>query len=484
MDPILLTGGAYKARSNIANIQECINLYMETNPEKNKAPTPTTHYPRPGKTLLQACPVPGAGRGLYRATNDDLYAVVGGVMYFVDSNFLFNPLGNILTNAPTPVSFADNGQTAGNDIIAVDGSVNGYAINMTSHAFSYLVDGTGTFVGSNVALYLETFFLFNAPGTQRWYISLSDSLTFNALDVAAKSGYADNLATIGLRSKEPWLIGTLSGEPWFLAGGADFPFEAIQSSFVTYGTVATYSVVYADISLYWLSRNNGGQRIIVKTNGYDVVAISTRALEAELQSYAVVSDCIASTYQIEGHTFVTFNFPSANRTWVYDLSTEQWHRSTWTDPDTGDQNRDRCMFYALAYDKIVGQDWETGALYQIDPNAYSDHGDAISFQRGFPHVVDMLKYLTHWALSVYMECGTVEDPNADAPLLGLRYSDDGGKTWFEQPAIEMGKTGEYNVCPQFTQLGTARDRVYEIWWSADVKTAFNAAYLEAEEAET
>lgn len=483
MDPILLIGGAYKARSNIANIQECVNLYMELNPDKNKAPAPTTHYPRPGKTLLSRPPVPGAGRGLYRATNDDLYAAVGNTMYFVDSDFAHHPLGNLLTDNGIPVSWADNGQTAGNEIIAVDGSVNGYQIDMTTHAFSLLVDGTGTFVGSNVALYLETFFLFNAPGTQRWYISLSDTLTFNALDVAAKSGYADNLATIGLRSKEPWLIGTLSAEPWFLAGGADFPFEAIQSTFVTYGTVAVYSVVYADISLYWLSRNNGGQRIIVKTKGYDVEAISTRALESELQSYAVVSDCIGSTYQIEGHTFVIFNFPTVNKTWAYDLSTEQWHRLTWTDAD-GNQNRDRTTFYALAYDKIVGQDWETGALYQVDPNAYSDNGDPMSFQRGFPHVVDMLKQLTHWALSVYMECGTSEDPNADPPMLGLRYSDDGGKTWFEMPAISMGATGEYNVCPQFTQLGTARDRVYEIWWSADVKTAFNAAYLEAEEAET
>lgn len=482
MEPLLLTGGAYKARSVIANAQECVNLYMENNPEKNKSPTPTTHYPRPGKTLLTRPPIPGAGRGLYRATNDNLYAVVSNTLYFVDSTFTFHPLGNILTDDTTPTSFADNGQTAGNDIVAVDGSTHGYVVDMTTQAFSYLVDPTGTFVGSNVVKYLETFFLFNAPGTQRWYISLSDTVTFNALDVAAKSGYADNLATIGLRQREPWLIGTLSGEPWSLTGAPDFPFEAVPSTFITYGTVATYSVVYADINLFWLSRNDAGQRIIVKTKGYEVEAISTRALEAELQGYAVVSDCVASTYQIVGHTFIVFNFPTANKTWVYDLATEQWHRATWTDGE-GNQNRDRVLFYALAYDKIVGQDWETGALYQIDPNAYSDNGDPISFQRGFPHVVDMLKYVTHWALSVYMECGTIEDPNADAPMLGLRYSDDSGKTWFEQPAIEMGKTGEFNVCPQFTQLGTARDRVYEIWWSADVKTAFNAAYLEAEPAE-
>lgn len=481
MTPLLLTGGAYKAQSNIANIQECVNLYMETNPEKNKSPTPTTHYPRPGKRLLNPCPTPGAGRGLYRATDDSLYAVVNDTVYFIDINFVFNPLG-LITPGTTPVSFADNGKSAGNDIVLVDGTANGYTINMLTRAFAPLIDGTGTFVGSNVVRYLQTFFLFNAPGTQRWYITLADSVSFNALDVAAKSSYADNLATIGLRQREPWLIGTLSSEPWYLSGAADFPFEAVQSTFIPYGTVATYSVVFADIHLFWLSRNDDGQRIIVRTDGYEVKAISTRALEAELQSYLVVSDCVASKYQIVGHTFIIFNFPTANRTWAYDLSTDQWHRLTWTDAE-GVQNRDRTMFYALAYDKIVGMDWETGALYQIDPTFYSDNGIPMTFQRGFPHVVDMLKYYTHWALSVYMECGTSPDPNAEAPLLGLRYSDDGGKTWFEQPPVSLGVSGEYNVCPQFTQLGTARDRTYELWWSADVKTALNGAYLEGEEAE-
>lgn len=482
MEPILLTGGAYKAESVIANNQECINLYMEMNPEKNKSPTPTTHYPRPGKRVLSRPPVAGAARGLYRSTDDKLYAVINDTVYYIDPAFVFNPLG-VITPGTTPTSMADNGQTAGNDLVLVDGTPNGYAINMTTQAFAPIIDGTGTFVGSDVVKYLQTFFLFNAPGTQRWYISLSDSVSFNALDVAAKSSYADNLSTIGLRQREPWLVGTLSTEPWFLSGAADFPFEAVQSTFVAYGTVAKYSLAFADIHLFWLSRNNEGQRIIVKTKGYDVEAISTRALETELQGYEIVSDCVGGTYQIKGHTFVIFNFPTANRTWAYDLSTEQWHRLTWTD-ENGEQNRDRAMFYALAYDKIMALDWETGALYHIDPFYYMDDVGPVAFARGFPHVLSMMKQLTHWALTVYMECGTVEDPNEPAPELGLRYSDDGGKTFFEAPSIGLGRTGEYNVSPQFTQLGTARDRIYELHWSAAIKTALNAVYLEAEDAET
>lgn len=478
MEPIPLTSGAYKAKSLLANAQECINLYMESNPEKTKAPAPTTHYPRPGKMPLSSPGVPGAGRGLYRATNGKLYAVVNDTVYYIDQAWQFNPLGTI-TVGTNPTSMADNGETAGNDLVLVDGTPFGYIINMATNAFSQIVDGTGTFVGSDVVKYLSTFFLFNWPGTQRWYTSLADSVSFNALDVAAKSSYADNLATIGIRTREPWLFGNLTTEPWYLAGGADFQFEAIASTFVPYGIAGKYALTSADIFLFWLTRNVDGQRIIVRSEGYAAKRISTYAIEAEMAGYATVEDAVFSTYQIEGHTFVVCNFPAANRTWVYDLSTDQWYRSCWTDGD-GNLNRDRALFYALAYDTIVALDWENGNLYKIDPNTFNDFGGPISYIRGFPHIVNQMQRVTHWALVVYMETGTIEDPDADEPLLGMRYSDDGGHTWIEFPSVGLGRTGEYQISPQFTQLGMARDRVYELFWSSDMKTALNGVFLDAE----
>jgi hypothetical protein len=48
----------------------------------------------------------------------------------------------------------------------------------------------------------------------------------------------------------------------------------------------------------------------------------------------------------------------------------------------------------------------------------------------------------------------------------------------------LGKTGQYQDSPQFTRLGTARDRVYELYWSVSIKTALNGVYLEGEDAES
>lgn len=482
MRPIPLTSGDYRAASVIANQQRRLNLYMELNPENTKPPMPATHYQRPGKTILSSPPQAGASRGLYRATDGNLYAVVGTTVYFIDNNWVFNPLGNIDPGVSI-ASMADNGQKAGDLIALVDSTSKGYQIVMTTQVMTQIVDGTGTFIGSNIALYLETFFLFNQPGTQNWYISQPDALTFDPLDVATKAGYADNINSIGVRQQEVWLVGELSTEPWYLSGAQDFPFEKIASTFVSYGCVAVYSLVFADIHLFWVSRNTQGQRIILMTEGYEAKAVSTRALEAELQTYADVSDCVGSAFQLNGHTFVVFTFPTADKTWVMDLTTKEWFPWAWTDRD-GNLHRDRVMLYALAYDTVVGLDWENGTLYKIDTTAYTDDGDPISYVCGFSHVLSMMNRMTHWALTVDMECGTLQDPNADEPLLGLRYSDDRGKTFFEAPAIGLGGVGEYGVSPQFTQLGTARDRVYELWWSASVKTAINGIYLQADADDT
>lgn len=482
MKPFYLTSGAYSSRSVIANAQRCANLYLESNPKNTQPSAPTTHYQRPGKKLIGIPPVQARGRGLYRATNGELYSVVDDILYFVDQNFKHNAIGNV-GHGTSNVLMADNGKTVGNDIVVVDGSANGWTINMTTHAFAAIVDGTGTFVGSNRVDYLQGFFLFNAPGTPEWYISQLNSVTFNALEIATKASYADNISTLGVRQREVWLIGELSTEPWYLSGANPFPFEAVPTTFVPYGNIATYSMQPIDVSLFWLSQDLKGQGIAVKSKGYEAVRISTHALEDEWRTYPTLSDAVGSAFQIDGHTFYVLTFPTADKTWAYDLATEQWSQFTWLDND-GVEHRDRVMFYAHAYDKVIGQDWQTGLLYQIDLDTYQDNGNPILCRRGFPHVMSGMNRVSHGRMVVDIQCGTEVDQTAD-PQVAMRYSDDRGVTFSDPVTTSMGKTGQYDTSPQFTQLGQARDRVYELSWAENVKTALNAIYLDdLEEAET
>lgn len=486
MGKLLLTGGAYQAASIIASAQRCLNLFPEANPGETSPPVPVTHYPRPGKKVFALPPTLGVGRGLYRATNGDLYTVVGSTLYFVNSLGVYSAIG-ALGEATNPiVSMADNGQDVGNDMVVVDGTVNGWTVTLSTRAFAPIVDGTGTFIGSTTVNYLTGFFLFNAPGTPYWYSSLPNSVTFNALDLASKNGYADNIQVVGVRAREAWLIGTLSTEPWYLAGTSPFAFEAVSTTFVSYGCIAPYSQVTLDSELFWISQDLKGQAIIVQSSGYKAQRVSTHAIEQILQgyveTYGTIADAIGSTYQIQGHTFYVLSFPTADATWQYDIATKQWSQLCYLDND-GNEHRDRAVLYVNAYNQVLGLDWQTGIIYTIDVNTYTDNGQPIKYLRSFPHVIDEMKRLTVWGLVADMECGTETDVTND-PQLNLRYSINRGKSFSDYLQTSMGQLGQYETSPQFTRLGQARDWVFELSWSEPVKTALNGAYILTEESET
>jgi hypothetical protein len=62
----------------------------------------------------------------------------------------------------------------------------------------------------------------------------------------------------------------------------------------------------------------------------------------------------------------------------------------------------------------------------------------------------------------------------------LRWSDTRGKSWGNAIKTSLGKEGEYLTSLQFQRLGMARDRVFELSWSAPVKTALLGAWVQAD----
>ena len=138
-----LIGGAYSARSVIANAQRCLNLY----PEKNRVDSPTkfTFYQRPGLRKLSSPPNPGLGRSVLRASNGDGYAVVGQTVYTLDANFAWTQIGQLQAARTNPVSLSDNGQ----QVVLGDGSDIGYSWTLNDPStFAPINDPTGTFTGT------------------------------------------------------------------------------------------------------------------------------------------------------------------------------------------------------------------------------------------------------------------------------------------------------------------------------------------------
>jgi hypothetical protein len=383
-----LTGGAYEVRSVIASAQRSLNLYGEPMPEQQGEPALVAHYPTPGLKLLGTLPQDGV-RGIRQASNGNVYAVAGSGLYRVDTSAWSGTLlGSLATTRHGPVSMVDNGTT----LVVVDGSPNGgWTVDIASDAFAAISDPAGVFIGADTVAYTDTYFVFNKPGTPQFYWSGSLAATFDPLDFANKESFSDLLVTLAVARREIWLLGERSTEIWYNIGQAggitDSVFAQVQSTFVDHGTTAKYSVVVYDNAIFWLSRDRQGHGIVLQGAGYQTKRISTFAIENEIASYARTDDATGFTYQLAGHTFYVLTFPTADHTWVYDISTGLWHEWLWIDPN-GEEHRHRanCCYPCDGF-QVVG-DWQNGNLYQLDIDTYTDNGAPIKRIRTFPHIIN------------------------------------------------------------------------------------------------
>ena len=471
MTRVALSGGAYTAHSLIANCQRSLNLFAEKNPPDS--PVPFTYYPTPGTRLLNAAPSAG-WRGLYAATNGKLYGVAGSTVYTIDSGWSFTSLGTISTSAG-PVSMDDNATT----LVLVDGSTKGYAIDLAASTMTQIV--SDAFYGADRVSYIDTYFLFNKPGTPQFYSSDSNATTFDPLWFANKVAYADYLVTLAVAHREIWLLGQTTSEVWVDAGAAQFPFQAMQGVFIDYGCVAKYSVAKTDNALFWLARDKTGQGIVLRGASYEATRISTHAIEAAIAKYSTISDAVGYCYQQQGHVFYVLVFPTADKTWAYDISTEQWHEWSWLDSD-GKDRRHRSNCHAFCYGTNVVGDWENGNLYALDLGVFTDDGSPIKRARGFPHMIADGKRVIYRQFIADMQVGTATIPGD--PIVSLRWSDDRGASWGNPVQGSLGATGEYLTSIQFQRLGMARDRCFELLWSAPVATALNGAFIDTKIATT
>lgn len=497
---IPLNSGAYQARSAIANAQVCENLFPEINPQEADPDVAVTHYPREGQRPLSAPPVQGVGRGIFTLSNGNLFGVAGNSVYYIDTNWQWQLLGQI-GNVKTPVSMSDNRLTA----VLVDGSPSGYTIDLGTNAFAPIVDPTGTFIGSVRVDFADTFLGFAAPGTNNWYTSLANQVAFNALIQASKDSKPDPIQTFAFNLRQGWLLGTESSEVWYLAGATPFPYQEWPNILVPYGCAAPYSLVQADVDLFWISQNPQGTAVALKSNGLGVSQISTQALDFEWSRYPVISDAIGGTFQQGGHAFIAFHFPTANKSWAYDLSTKQWHERFSRDQG-GNKNRDNTAFYASVgpsggYPKtLVAQDWKTGQIYALDPEYHTDNGAPIICRRTFPHILKDMHEITGASFVADFETGGIPNTGelsgtsnawstgfsdgfgpsltTQAPQLSMRVSKNGGASYGNYRRKGLISAGHYRSMMRWRALGMGRDWVFDLTWSYPGKSALQGAYFD------
>lgn len=102
--------------------------------------------------------------------------------------------------------------------------------------------------------------------------------------------------------------------------------------------------------------------------------------------------------------------------------------------------------------------------------------------RRAPHLADENQRVFYRKFELDLQTGVgLSTGQGSDPKVWLRFSNDGGATWTEYRHLSMGAIGAYTTRAIARQLGSARDRVFEVRCSDPVFTGIAAAYLDLEE---
>ena len=405
------------------------------------------------------------------------------------------------TSTPTnPASTSTNGSGTGLTLNLTfgtgSGSTGNYVVSGTQTVssetmyllnFSVLPSSDGAFSGASIVDIVDNYFVYNRPSTQQWAASnLLSPITYG-LSYASKFTGPDNLVSLVCDHGQVYLLGEQTSEVWADQGTFPFAFQRIPGSSSQHGLAAANSIARLGNSFAYVAKNNRGQAEIVIMNGYFPQRISTHAVENTLVNQSI-SDAIAYTYQLEGHECYVVTFPSLDITWVYDITTQLWHKWLWTD-NQNNYHRHRSNCSAFFQNVVLVGDWQNGQIYQLDPNNYTDNSDSIRRLRRCPHLTTDLQRQYFDELQIQFQPGVglegITDPPLNAETIGanpqamLRWSSDGGSTWSNEHWSGIGKVGRYKNRIIWRRLGWARDRIYEVVVTDPINAVIVSANLKA-----
>lgn len=449
-------GASYKDRSRNFDFQECINLFPSLG-ESGNSKNVMALYGTPGLRPWAQLPA-GVVRGEITFNPAVGIAISGSSVCKVNTDGTHTVIGTISAGS-TPVSMASNGT-----IIMVVTSLpnDGYVINPNTNTVTQITNPA--FVGATTVRFVDGYFLFNTLSTGRFQITGFDGTSIDGLDFATAEGSPDDIVGLETNHREVWLLGENSTEVWYNNGGGDFPFGRIEGAFLEQGCAAPYSIAKMDSSIFWLSLDNLGQGMIVRSAGYDWQRVSTHSIEYEIAQLSRIDDAVGYSYQREGHTFYVISFPTGNKTFVYDVASNLWHERAWRNPADNSMNRHRsnCQMQ-FAGQTIVG-DFTNGKLYVLDMDYFKDDQDPIPRIRSCPHIKSSdYRFIFFASLQIDMQTGVgLPLGQGSDPQAMLQWSDDGGFSWSAERWASFGKIGERRTRVRWRRLGRSRDRVFRV----------------------
>jgi hypothetical protein len=445
-----LFGRGFPAESPVVTAQKRINLFVapETDPDKaNFRLTPT-----PGLTLFASLG-PSPSRGAL-SVDGVSYSVNDSVLYRINPDGGSAALGSINTGSGL-VSMAWNGSV----LMIVDG-VDGWTYTPATSTLAQIVDADFPATPTTVTI-IAGRFVVSVGGTGRFNWSpLLEGASWDPLDFATAESDTDNLVAVANDHGLLVLMGDLTTEFWSPSGDTNV-FARVGGTGVEWGCAAPATIAKFDTGLIFLAKNRLGECRVGKLNGGTFEPLDDQDVARAINAQESVAEATAFSYVQDGHTFYQLNVGAISL--LYDAI------GTWQYVSSGTQGeRHRANVRAALSERPYVFDYEDGNVYLLDKENLTDNEETIVREVVTKHLFADYNRVVVMQMFVDMEVGATD--STSEPQIMLQVSQDGGKTWGHELWRGLGAVGQYRARPVWWRLGLARDFVFKLRVTDEVRT--------------
>jgi len=465
---IPFNGPTQEGRLKLVGAQQSVNLYpkLQSPGDKNKV----SLYSTPGlKFLVSTGTGPCRSNGVEFGSK--LYFVSGAELISIDSGGSAASVGTLSTSGGQ-VSIV-----AGRSYIAlVDGS-GGYSYDGTT--FATISDADFPTNPSHIT-YLDGYFIANKGSSDQFHISSSeDPTSWAALDFASAESSPDDVLAHTANQKDLYLCGETTTQVYYNSGNADFPFDPYPNGVMQVGIEAKHSLVSTVHGIFWLGHTREGEIRVVKAAGLQPTVISNDDIDWQISQFTDASDAVAWVEQDGDRTIYVINFPTADKTYCYDVALPK--EMGWFEKKSWNIGRWRASGYgAIGKKRIIG-DYLNSNFYTLDFDTFDENGTTLERIRRAQIIHSDKNEVTIHELVLDCQVGAgLTVGQGSNPKIMLRYSHDGAETWSSELWEDLGKIGERNVEVYWTKLGAERDWIFEVSVTDPVEFNLIAAFADIE----
>lgn len=461
MKPIPLFGSGVKSFSASITAQRRVNCFYDIRVDGDKTKVTIRGTPGSfGQISLPDSPV----RGMYQQ-GAYLFIVAGVSVFRVSNDHSFILLGTI-SNSSQYVDISDNFL----QLLIVDG-VRGYYVTLPSGAPTLITDVNFP-NGATTCAVLNSRMIAERPNSREFAVSAQlDVTNWTPGIFGTKENTSDQLIAVDVLNGNLILWGPSSMEFWQDVGLSPLPYQRIGGASQSWGLAAKFSRGVISNTIAFLGQNPQGGVQVLMLNGYTPQRISTSDIEDIITGFAIKSDAVAFVYMVDGHPMYQLTFPSANRSFFYDVGMGIWYEAQ---SGVGDYVRHFANLGVVFHSENYVSDVNTGVISQLTTDLYTEGGAPIKRLVTSRHLRMDGNEFGVSEIRLEMDTGVgLTSGQGSEPQIMMRVSKDDGKTFGPEKWKSFGRQGQYGKKVVWDRLGSSHDFVFQWTVTDPVKFVIN-----------